>query len=135
MLTTDERELRAAVEALGEVKTARRYNEALRRRIVRHARARLREGATAKEIAAALDVSVLSLQRFLEQIPELVEVTVVGPVVAPSSATSAARGSTSVPAARTPRIVTVHGPGGLRVDGLSIDEVAVLFQRVASCSA
>ena len=157
MSLSDEIEIiRTAVESLGEAKTARRYDADFRRRLARLTRARLREGATLKEVSKAVDVSRLSLQRFLDEVPELVPVRIVDGPASPERATmeavTAPMPATSSPpmparlaaSARLPlttaaapfscRTITVHGPRGLRIEGLTVDDVVALFERMAPCS-
>ena len=74
----------------------------------------LREGATYVAIAEMLGVSEQTVARWRTQSAdtELAPVRVVG-ALSPS------------------RSVMVHGPGGVRIEGLSLDEVAALLGRLS----
>lgn len=133
--------LRAAIEALDENKKRRRYDEELRRRVVRYARAEMRGGATATSVAQALDIGLPTLLRFLDEVPELIAVTVIDEpdaieVVERSAVATAPAALTeaSPTSSASPRTLTVRGPHGLEVEGLTLDDVVGLFQRMAACS-
>jgi transposase-like protein len=120
-MASEDQQLRAAIVDLHPVKCRRRYSEELKRRLVAHARRRLAQGETFSAVAASLDIGQPTLARFLSETNALVPITVVpggaSPVVAPV------------------RQLVVRGPAGAVIEGASIDDVAALFRRLATCSA
>jgi len=72
------------------------------------------QGASYREIASMLGVKLQTLMSWRGQ--------------EQSSSTALVPVRVSVPA----RIVVVHGPRGLRVEGLSLDEIAALWSRLSS---
>lgn len=118
---TETEELRATIASLSPTKTTRRYDEPLKRRIVTHARERLACGDSVATIALALDMGQPTLVRFLDEVPSIVPVRLVPPKEEPS--THASHG------------IVVHAPGGITIEGLELNDVAALVQRLTSCSA
>jgi hypothetical protein len=112
--------LQKAIASLGEDKHERRYDERLTKEIVAHARSRQVSGVAQKIIAEELGVSQATLSRMMRRESKLIPVKVVADSKARSSSSSKA--------------FLVRGPGGVVVEGLSLEEVAVLFARIASCS-
>jgi hypothetical protein len=112
--------LRKAIAGLEGTKKQRRYDERLAKEIVAHARVRQAAGAAVRIIAEELGISQPTLSKMLRREAKLIPVKVV--------ADSKARSS------RLAREFLVQGPGGVVVEGLSLEEVAVLFSRIASCS-
>jgi transposase len=107
----------------GELATAERagagrpYPEALRVAAVEYRREREREGAALRDVAAELGVSAVSLERWSRRRPEreasFRAIELVGEPVR--------RGSQGV----------VHGPRGLRIEGLTVAEIAELVERLS----
>jgi len=64
-MTTEQNELREAIERLSARKATRRYSEALRARVVAYARQRMAKGATAARVCSELDVGSPTLKKFL----------------------------------------------------------------------
>lgn len=118
--TTELAALRKAIADLGEDQWHRRYDERLTKQIVEHARARRAMGAAQKTIADELGVSQATLSRMMRRESKMIPVKVVAHPKARSSSAS--------------KTFLVRGPGGVVVEGLSLDDVAVLFARIASCS-
>jgi hypothetical protein len=112
--------LRKAIAALGAEKHRRRYDDRLAKEILAHARGRQVAGAAQSVIAKELGISQPTLSKILRRESKLIPVKVV--------ADSKKRSS------RSSREFLVRGPGGVVVEGLSLEEVAVLFSRIASCS-
>jgi hypothetical protein len=108
-------ELKEELSKLGPRGRGRPYPKGLMGKLVSYTVARRRQGAKIVEVAAELGMKFHTLSRWLgEKRPtgfERVE------VIAPPP-----------PAART---LTVHGPRGLRIEGLDLSGVAELVRRVA----
>lgn len=109
--------LRALIDSLGEQTTGRRYDAQLRARLAAYVRAELARGASLLSISKALRVPCETLKRFMSETAK--------PMFAPVSVCEA------VP--NPNRTLTVHGPCGVRIDGLTFDELAKLI-RSLSCS-
>lgn len=121
-MTNELEEIRRQIDSLAKAKNARRYPPALQRRVTSYARMRIASGVSRAQISRELDVGEPTLERFLKEAttpqPGFDRVRVV------------ARRDESV----APRALMVHGPCGTRVEGLSLNELAALFTRLA-CSA
>ena len=115
-MSRDVRALRAEIAALDVVKQRRRYDGGLRRRIAAHARERLAAGDSLRAISRSLDTSPQVITRTLSASTALVPVTITAPVPPPSS-------------------LVVRAPCGVTIEGASLDEIAALVARLASCSA
>ena len=107
--------LRGAIEALGPDPRIRRYPSELRARIRSYAR---RSGEPAGALAARLTMAPQTLKRFLEE---------------PSPQLFALAGAPTPSPGLVPRDgpLVVHGPGGLRVEGMELDDVVALFRRLS----
>jgi hypothetical protein len=134
-------QLRAEIAALGAVKHLRRYPPELRQRIVSHAGPRRVAGESQAAVAKSLDMSDLTLARFLSP-----DFTPRSPKGRPRIRRQRRSLQTLIPITVTPdenarrawsdddhRIV-VRGPSGLLIEGLSIRALAELIARVATCS-
>ncbi|MEZ4311922.1 MAG: helix-turn-helix domain-containing protein [Polyangiaceae bacterium] len=86
-----------------------RYDARERARAVEYARRRLGQGTSKRAIAGELGIAAPTLERWMA-VSAFVPVELVEP----------SRGS-----------VVVHGPAGLRVEGLSLVEIAELWRRLA----
>lgn len=103
--------LRRAVEALGERGRGRPYPKGLRDELMQYLRARRAAGAKLETIGAEIGVPWKTLSRWSgpqrrRKAFRRVE------VVAPSA------------------VVTVHGPHGVRIEGLDLDGLAELLRRL-----
>lgn len=87
----------------------RRYVARERARAVEYARGRLGDGAPLKGIARELGISVSTLERWMR-------VCAFVPVEVPTAPT---------------RAFVVHGPAGLRIEGLALADLAELVRRLA----
>jgi len=109
-------ELRAALSKLGEMGRGKRYPRALLEKMLSYTVARRRQGATLLTVGGELGMNWKTLARWLSERKaarfERVE------VVAPK------------PAAVAPIPIVVHGPRGMRIEGLDIDGVAALVRRL-----
>ena len=109
-------ELQLEISKLGPRGRGRGYPKGLMGKLLSYTVARRRQGAKLVEVAAELGMKSHTLSRWLgEKRPstsfERVEVV-----------------ATAAPAARK---LIVHGPRGLRVEGLELADVAELVRRVA----
>ncbi len=111
------RQLREALERADRSGTGRPYPEALRAAAVDYQREREREGASLRAVAAELGLSDATLARWSRRPPE-------SPVVFRAIEVVAE------PAERRDAIV-VHGPRGLRIEGLSVEALARLIERLS----
>jgi hypothetical protein len=109
--------LRLALDAIRSHGSRFRYPPTLRRRVVALARQRLRLGHSFWASAQLLSVAFTSLQKWLLEFPD--EPSFLPVVVRPDTA----------PAASSLALLL---PGGARVEGLSLDDVATLCRKVAS---
>jgi len=106
--------LRAAVQALGERRAGLRYPNEIRARVAEYVRQRRGDGEQLKVIAAELGMRRQLLRRWSESEPApgasaFLPVSVVGD---------------------TPDGFVLHGPRGIRVEGLDIDALAALLVRL-----
>lgn len=105
--------LRQALARAAEGRGRPRYPEALRQRVVTHVRDRRARGASLRQLADELGLAVPTLVRWGGPPPAFRPVLV---EPAPRAA---------------PGHLVVHGPGGLRVEGLTLDEAVELVRRLA----
>ena len=108
--------LRLALEAIRSHGSRFRYPPELRRRVVSLARQRLRLGHSFWASAQSLSLAFTSLQKWLAEFPD-----------EPSFLPVVVRPDDTAPAA-----LSLLLPGGARVEGLSLDDVASLCRKVAS---
>jgi len=111
------RQLCEALAAADRAGAGRPYPAALRRSVVQYHREREQEGASVRKVAAELGVSEASLARWSrteqERGPAFHAIELVAePVRRPSGA-------------------VLHGPKGLRVEGLTVAELAELMERLS----
>ena len=111
-------ELRTALSELGPRGRGRAYPRGLLEKVLTYAVARRRQGAKLVEVAAELALSDQTLSRWLGE--KRASKKFVKVVAAPEAV--------SVPNV-SPAIV-VHGPRGLRIEGLELAAVAELVRRV-----
>jgi len=111
-------ELRTALSKLGEMGRGKRYPRALLEKMLSYTVARRRQGATLLAVGSELGMNWKTLARWLGERKaarfERVEVVATAP-------------ATAVPAAMS---IVVHGPRGVRIEGLDIDGVASLVRRL-----
>lgn len=116
-------ELRTALSKLGEMGRGKRYPRALLEKMLSYTVARRRQGATLLAVGGELGMNWKTLARWLGERKaarfERVE------VVAPAPATP-----TPTPVAMAAFPIVVHGPRGVRIEGLDIDGVAALVRRL-----
>ncbi|MEZ4297012.1 MAG: hypothetical protein R3B70_18750 [Polyangiaceae bacterium] len=114
------RQLREALEQTERSGVGRPYPEPLRRAANAYRREREREGASVRQVASELGVSGPSLMRWGRQLEEaggeFRAIEVVAERVEPAS-----------PAGT----VVVYGPRGLRIEGLCLEELAALIERLS----
>ncbi len=112
-------ELKAELSKLGPRGRGRLYPKGLSEKVLSYTVARRRQGATVVEVAAELGLSDKTLARWLGQKRranrfDRVEVIAAVPPVATSVASA----------------IVVHGPRGLRIEGLELAAVVELLRRV-----
>lgn len=109
--------LRGALATAERTGAGRPYPEALRAAAVDYRRERERQGAAVREVAAELGVSAISLERWSRRRREhetsFRAIELVGDPVR--------RASEAV----------VHGPRGLRIEGLTVSQIAELIERLS----
>jgi hypothetical protein len=112
-------ELRTALAAVERKGAGRPYPEPLRRAAVAHYRHRQQQGASLQEVEAELGVSGMSLLRWSRRsaalTPGFREVEVIE-----------AQPEVSAPASG----IIVHGPRGVRIEGMHVADVAELLRRL-----
>jgi transposase-like protein len=111
------RQLREALKTVGRAGAGRPYPPELRRSVVEYHRRRKQEGASVQKVASELGVSGASLVRWSRTEEERGR----GFRAIELVAEPVRRGSGAV----------VHGPRGLRVEGLTMAELAELVERLS----
>ena len=109
-------ELKLELSTLGPRGRGRPYPKGLLEKLLSYTVARRRQGAKVVEVATELGMKFQTLARWVGEKRaakrfERVEVV-------------------AVPASAAPRAIVVHGPRGLRIEGLDLDGVAELVRRV-----
>ena len=108
-------ELRTALSKLGEMGRGKRYPRALLEKMLSYTVARRRQGATLLAVGGELGMNWKTLARWVGERkagPRFERVRVAAPLAA------------------APCAVIVHGPRGLRIEGLDVDGVAELVRRL-----
>jgi hypothetical protein len=106
--------LKQALSTTERVGAGRGYPPALRLRAATYIAQRRSEGVTDEQIAREIGVSAMTFRRWVgARRGSFAVATVVDATPAPVAA------------------IVVHGPCGLRVEGLSVDEVAALWSRLS----
>ena len=118
-MEADVKWLRAQVAQRGPRRRGARVAPAVRAAIATYARQALARGATLGTIAAALDVAPESIRRWTQRGAPPHRPSRLLPVVLAPAPSAHASG------------VTVTAPGGYRVDGLTVPEVATLLRALA----
>lgn len=113
-------ELRAALATVERRGAGRPYPAELRKAAVEYFRHRQEQGARARDVEAELGVSGMSLSRWSRS---------------STSLTPSFRRVELVEAHREPSapcsVFVVHGPGGIRIEGMAVAEVAELLRRLS----
>lgn len=111
-------ELRRALARAERSGAGRPYPEVLRRAAVEYGRQREREGASGSVVAAELGVGAPTLSRWSRQV---------------DGATSSFRAIELVTERREERTtaLVVHGPRGLRIEGLTVLDVVTILERLS----
>jgi hypothetical protein len=109
--------VRAQVRALGTRGRGQRYPIALRRQILAYVAARRAQGATLRAASREVDMSWRTVEHWLHDGKD--EKAVLRPV-------------TLTPSVAPERVasVVVHGPRGLRIEGLDVRQLAELLARL-----
>ena len=111
--------LRGALATAERAGAGRPYPEVLRVAAVEYRQDREREGAALREVAGELGVSAISLERWSRRSAEretsFRAIELVGEPMRRASAV----------------VVVVHGPRGLRIEGLTVVEIAELVERLS----
>lgn len=111
------RGLRRSIQSLATSKQARRYPSDLRSRIASYARGQLAAGGSLLAIGSELDVAPQTLERFLGEGDEgaaFLRVQVVDDEQGESE-----------------RRAVVRGPGGVVIEGLGVEEIALLLRALS----
>jgi transposase len=110
-------ELKQELSKLGPRGRGRPYPKGLLENLLSYTVARRRQGAKVVEVATELGMKFHTLSRWLGEKRPTKRFDRVDVVTAPATA--------------TPRTLIVHGPRGLRIEGLDLAGVAELVRRVA----
>jgi len=110
-------ELKLELSTLGPRGRGRPYPKGLLEKLLSYTVARRRQGAKVVEVAAELGMNFQTLARWVGQKRTVKRFDRVEVVAAPVAA--------------APRALVVHGPRGLRIEGLDLGGVAELVRRVA----
>lgn len=113
------KELRAALASADRRGAGRPYPEELRRAAVTHWRERRRGGVSAGDVAAELGISGVSLQRW-----------VLGKEPRESSFRKVELAVVVEPTSMLVERIVVHGRCGVRVEGLTVEQVAELLGKL-----
>jgi transposase len=108
-------DLRRALAEAPREGVGRPYPQALRLRVVAFVRAEMAQGGSIADSAAQLGLTPVTVARWLQ------------------AATASSFVAVQLPAdERTPSRLVLHGPGGLRVEGLSLEQVLTLLRSLSS---
>jgi hypothetical protein len=110
-------ELRVELSTLGPRGRGRAYPKGLLERLLSYTVARRRQGASIVEVASEVGMNFRTLARWLgaRKTARFGRVVVAAPVAAAAAGVAA---------------IVVHGPRGLRIEGLDVAGVAELVRRV-----
>jgi hypothetical protein len=111
-------ELRLELSQLGPRGRGRAYPKGLLQKLLSYTVARRRQGATIVEVASEVGISFRTLGRWLGERKSKAGFERVEVVAVPR------------PASSTAAVIVVHGPCGLRIEGLDLAGVAELVRRV-----
>jgi transposase len=110
-------ELKKSISELGPRGRGRPYPRGLLEKLLSYTVARRRQGLKIEEVGAEIGMSWRTLQRWLGEKRSKARFERVQ-VVTPTPATAAASA------------IVVHGPRGVRIEGLDVDGVAALVRRL-----
>lgn len=102
-------EVRKAMAAAGARRAGRRFPAEARRTIVRYAQERIAAGCPKEAVARDVDLTAVTLSRWLVETPAFVPVAVTSPAAGP---------------------LVVRGPGGLVIEGLDLAGLAALLREL-----
>jgi DNA-binding transcriptional regulator YiaG len=118
--------LRAQVKARAGVGVKLRFDEVFRTEAVAYVRARQAQGATQEMAAKELGMSSWTLSRWHQQ----------RPVALASAGSGGEQGLAFRPVALKRETaaggLVVHGPGGVRVEGVTLQQVAALLKELSA---
>ena len=114
--------LRARAQAQSERGTRWRFDDAFRAEVVDYVRARQEEGGTQEEAARELGLSAWTMSRWSRQRKPTQQSAASGADFHPVAVTRETQASAGP--------LVVHGPGGVRVEGLTLNQVAALLREL-----
>jgi transposase-like protein len=114
--------LRAQAEAQSVRGTRWRFDDAFREQVVAYVRARQEEGGTQEEAARELGLSAWTMSRWSRQRKPKKQSAASGGGFHPVAVKREAQASEGA--------LVVHGPGGMRVEGLTLKQVALLLREL-----
>ena len=112
--------LRALLSTTGRQGPGRGYPPPLREKVARYVLSRREQGATFEQLARTLGVPANTLLRWSRALAK------------PSSAAAEVPFRRVELVGEVVRSMTVHGPCGLRVEGLDLDSLVTLWRRLSS---
>lgn len=115
--------LRAQAQAQGGRGTRWRFDDAFRAEVVAYVRARQEEGGTQEEAARELGLSAWTMSRWSRQRKPRQQSVASGGDFHPVGVKREEEASASG--------LVVHGPGGVRVEGVTLKQVAALLRGLA----
>jgi transposase-like protein len=114
--------LRAKAEAQSGRGTRWRFDDTFREQVVAYVRARQEEGGTQEEAARELGLSAWTMSRWSRQRKPKQQSAASGGDFHPVAVKREAQASEGA--------LVVHGPGGMRVEGLTLKQVALLLREL-----
>jgi transposase len=108
-------ELRSAISKLGEMGRGKRYPRPLLEKMLSYTVARRRQGATLVAVGGEIGMNWKTLARWVGE---------------RKTASRFERVQVAAPAAAASAALIVHGPRGLRIEGLDVGGVAELVRRL-----
>ncbi len=114
--------LKAQAEAQSGKGTRWRFDDAFRAEVVAYVRARQQEGGTQEEAGRELGLSAWTLSRWSRQRKPTQQSEASGGDFHPVAVKREAQASAGA--------LVVHGPGGMRVEGLTLKQVAGLLREL-----
>jgi hypothetical protein len=122
----DLKETAARLKAQAEEQSGRgtrwRFDDAFRAEVVAYVRARQQEGGTQEEAARELGLSAWTMSRWSRQRKPKQQSEASGGDFHPVAVKREAQASAGA--------LVVHGPGGMRVEGLTLKQVALLLREL-----
>jgi len=114
--------LKAQAEAQSGRGTRWRFDDTFRAQVVAYVRARQEEGGTQEEAARELGLSAWTMSRWSRQRKPTQQSEGSGADFHPVAVKREAQAGASA--------LVVHGPGGMRVEGLTLKQVAALLREL-----